>query len=282
MELCGSTFQWTLIIITGASKGIGRNIALSFAEQISTPVRFLLFGRDIEGLQSIRQKIMSSRGTGTTECEIAIVDFLEIDTMTEKVERIFAQEDASKYKRVIFVNNAVVIGCPGYIGHSSDLQGLQDTTNVSIIAPYILTSKLLERFYKTDGSNFINIVNVTSFWAIDPASSFSHYCQAKAGAEMMFSSLALEYNPQFLKVLNYAPGVCDTQLLRDLTIHPNADRAISSCLGNLIQTGETVDVKETSDKCARIVLEDSYLSGARIDYFDDQDGDKYYKCPVKM
>lgn len=272
-----SELKWELVVITGASGGIGGALAVAFAQQLRGAAHFILVGRDVVRLENTKASVFQARSDRPTKCEVFLLDLSQVDVLSEAAASLFTQENPSVYQRVILINNAASLGTPGFIGHHFNLEGVKEAMNVNVIAPYILVSQLIKKYHKTDAGVRIRIVNMTTFWAIDPARSFSHYCSSKASAEMLFRVLAIENDPQMLKVLNYAPGVVDTQLQRIVRTHPNADPTIKANCAAMFESGNMVNISSTANKCVRLVLEDSYVSGGHVDYFDEVEGIDYPK-----
>ena len=112
------------------------------------------------------------------------------------------------------------------------------------------------------------------------------YCAGKAGRDMYHSVLAKENSPnleknqkkkdghrketaQTLKVLNYAPGPCDTQMTDDLAECSVLDDALHEFFSTSKQENKLVRVEDTAKKLFQILSLDEYETGSHIDYYDN-------------
>lgn len=84
---------------------------------------------------------------------------------------------------------------------------------------------------------------------------------ALPGACAIHRVLALEQQALGgLKVLNYAPGPMDTELVRQIRRNTLLRDAFTSF----------VDVQASAEKCVRLALADDCKTGAHVDFFDDE------------
>ena len=72
---------------------------------------------------------------------------------------------------------------------------------------------MLQKELGPSGLKRSTVINVSSLLGIQAWKSVGHYCSVKAAREMLFKVLALE-NPDNMRVLNYAPGPIDTEMVK--------------------------------------------------------------------
>merc|ERR1712238_398656 len=73
---------------------------------------------------------------------------------------------------------------------------------------------------------------------------------------------------QMFKVLNYAPGPCDTQMTDELVDCPVLDEDLHKYFATSKQNSKLVRVEDTARKLVQILSLDEYESGSHVDYFD--------------
>ncbi|XP_039579927.1 sepiapterin reductase, partial [Passer montanus] len=173
-------------------------------------------------------------------------------------------QDAS-FGRLLLVNNA---GSLGDISKSfldlTDLEEINTYFSFNISSALCLTSTALRAFGARPGCSR-TVVNISSLCALEPFPSWALYCSGKAARDMMFRVLALE--EPGLRVLNYAPGPLDTDmqlLARTRTGDPGLRRRFQ----RLQEQGQLIDSSVSAQKLLRLLQEDSFPSGAHVDFFD--------------
>ena len=131
-------------LITGASDGIGKEIALELGTTDSTLV---LHGRNAEKLQIARDEIRDR--TGSQQLHMVIADFASLEQVAALAEQV--AQDFSQLN--ILINNA---------GHLTDhwqssCDGFELTFAVNYLAPYLLTRKLLSTLIANAPSRIVNV-----------------------------------------------------------------------------------------------------------------------------
>lgn len=127
----------TLLIVTGASRGLGRAIGVAFASSPSTEHLFcLLVARSESGLEEtaslMREAAAAAANNSKLDISCMVADLSDMDTLEKKVEEMF--EQATKkgkftYDRAILINNA---GSLGYLGKCSEITSLANLKKQSI------------------------------------------------------------------------------------------------------------------------------------------------------
>lgn len=135
-------------LVTGASSGIGREIALKLAEK---GIRLVISGRNEEKLEELRDEI------GANRVKVIAAD------ISKKSECVRLYKEASKYNVSILVNNAGF----GLFGNfcSSDLDRELEMVDVNIKAVHILTKLFLADFAERDKGYILNVASSAGFMA---------------------------------------------------------------------------------------------------------------------
>lgn len=189
-------FNGKVVLITGASSGIGAATAEYFA---SRGALLALTGRNKENLLQVFNDCQAS---GNKECLTIIADLTnEID-----VERIISQT-IEKYGRLdVLVNNAGILE-NGSIENTS-LAQYDRIFNTNVRSIYHLTMLAVPHLIKTKGV----IVNVSSVTGTKSFPGVLSYCMSKAAIDQFTKCVALELAPKGVRVNSVNPGVIITNI----------------------------------------------------------------------
>jgi NAD(P)-dependent dehydrogenase (short-subunit alcohol dehydrogenase family) len=195
-------------LVTGGSRGIGRAIALAFAEQGADVA---VSARKLPDLEAVAGEIKAmGRKALAIASHVAKVD--ESKALVEQVKKEFGRID-------ILVNNA---GTNPYSGPLIDAEewAWDVTNNVNIKGPFML-SLMVAKLMKEQGGG--NIINITSAAGLRP-SSLHIYSITKAALVMMTRVMSNEFAQYNIRVNAIAPGVIKTRLSEMLwRNNPNPD-----------------------------------------------------------
>ncbi|NXB76524.1 SPRE reductase, partial [Donacobius atricapilla] len=173
-------------------------------------------------------------------------------------------QDAS-FGRLLLVNNA---GSLGDVSKSfldlTDLEEINAYFSFNISSALCLTSTALRAFGARPGCSR-TVVNISSLCALEPFPSWALYCSGKAARDMLFRVLALE-EPE-LRVLNYAPGPLDTDM-QLLARTRTGDPGMRQHFQRLQEKGQLIECSVSARKLLRLLQEDSFPSGAHMDFYD--------------
>lgn len=181
-----------VVIITGASSGIGRAAALRFASQGD---KVLITGRRAGPLEQ-------------TMAEHGNITGLVADTASpEDAERTIAAAVDSWGRVDALVNNAGA----GAILPLSDAEAarITDIFSVNVIGPSLLARAALAHLKATRGT----IINISSTFGHRPAAALSHYAASKAALEHLTRCWALELAPLGIRVNAVAAGPTESGAL---------------------------------------------------------------------
>lgn len=196
-------------LVTGASSGIGRAIALRFAEEGADVA---ITGRRAARLAETATRARTHGGT--------VVEILAEHTQAADNTRAVEQAVAGLGGLDILVNAAGVIGNDSIAPAKPDewrrildnnLEAVYDLTHRA--TPHIVAG--------VRGS----IVNLSSVAGLRPYANLLGYCVSKAAINTLTQCLALELAPHGVRVNAIAPGFIDTPLTR--THDPEVRRQVS-------------------------------------------------------
>lgn len=201
------------ILITGASQGLGKALALAFAKE--NPDSISITARNKESLHSVIHEI--NKINPSTQA-IAITGDL---SLPEDVERIVATTLKAFGGRIdVLINNASVIG-PTPIPYLLDypLEDFNKVIKTNLIGPFLMIRHVLSSMIENGGS----IINVTSDAGVIGYPGWGAYGISKFGLEGMSQTWASELEDTNVRVNWVDPGSMNTSMHR--AAEPNEDPA---------------------------------------------------------
>jgi NAD(P)-dependent dehydrogenase (short-subunit alcohol dehydrogenase family) len=188
-------------IITGASKGIGKGIAIRYAEEGAAVV---LASRSEDLLASIARQIQDAGGRALA---------LSLDVRRPESVEAVVQKAVKEYGRLdIMVNNAgISMVHPSEDLRPDDWQRALETDLFGVF--YGCQSAARQMIAQGTGGC---IINLTSVYGLVAAPMRAAYCTSKAGANMLTKLLACEWASKNIRVNAIAPGYVRTELVQSL------------------------------------------------------------------
>lgn len=185
-----------IAIVTGGSRGIGKEIALGFAEQGAS---LIVTGRKQDALDAAAEEI---RGKGAeclpVACHVGKSD--QIQSLFEKVRETHGGVD-------ILVNNAAT---NPFFGPVMDVtEGLLDkTVEVNLKGAFLMSQAAARIMMEKGGGAIINIASVAAF---SPSLGQGIYSITKAGVVCMTKSFAKELVASGIRVNAICPSLTETK-----------------------------------------------------------------------
>ncbi|MEI6405029.1 MAG: SDR family oxidoreductase [Actinomycetes bacterium] len=178
--------------VTGAGSGIGRAVALNFAQAGATPV---LLDRNVEAMAQVAAEV---KELGVTALVIA-VDVSDPDSVTEAAKAAGTVD--------ILVNNAGM-SRPG----AMDQVSFEDWTALLAVNMngYFLCSQAFGAGMLAQGSGAL--VHIASISGRNPQGQSGSYSVGKAGVLMLSQQLALEWGPRGVRSNTVSPGLVRTPM----------------------------------------------------------------------
>jgi 3-oxoacyl-[acyl-carrier protein] reductase len=180
------------VLITGASRGIGRAIA----ERLATPGReILLHGRDVSALEEVRGEVVR-RGAAAA---VHVADL----AVADEVRKLAASIGAGPLHGLVNNAGGAVVKPLAEL----ELAEWEASLTVTVTAPFLLVQALLPRLGA--GSTIVNVLSVAARRGF---SGWSAYCAAKAALDGFSRSLREELRPRGVRVVGVYPTATDTAL----------------------------------------------------------------------
>ncbi len=192
------------ILITGASRGLGRALAVEFARQGAAALA--LVARHKEELDDAK-KIIAQVAPATKVLPI-VADLSRIDSIELVVGTVFS---AFGGRLDVLVNNASFLGpSPMPLLVDYPLEQFQTVLQTNLIAPFLLIKKALPALIERGGA----IINVTSDAGINGYPGWGAYGISKFGLEGLSQTWAAELKGSAVRVNWVDPGSMNTTMHR--------------------------------------------------------------------
>ena len=182
-------------LITGASRGIGKAIALAFAD---AGADVAIASRKLEDLEKVAGEI-----------EIKGRKALCVPTHTRKIDDLknLVDKTMEVYGRIdVLVNNAA--SNPGMGPIVDTDEKVYDHIMETNLKGYFMLSKLVGKVMRDQKAGVI--INISSAGGVSPAEGLGPYCISKAGINMLTKQMALEMGPYNVRVNAIAPRIVKT------------------------------------------------------------------------
>lgn len=241
-----------IALITGASRGLGRNIALHLARR---GVAILGTYRSGAAEADALRREIEALGGKATMLELDVIDTASFPAFVTRVAETLKAEHGRE-RLDILVNNA---------GHSA-FALLSDATEdqfdsligAHLRGPVFLTQRLLPMI--EDGGR---ILNVTSGFVRATMAGFSLYAAAKAAMQVLTRYMAVELGPRQIRVNAIAPGAIATDfgggVVRD-------DEGINAQVARSIALGRVGEPDDIGGAVAAILSDDmAWATGTTFD-----------------
>jgi len=199
-----------VVVVTGASKGIGKAITSAFA---AAGAKVVLAARTRETLEQVAAELTESGA----EAVAVPTDVTDVDAVQRLIERTL-----DVYGRVdILVNNAGI----GYFGPVVDFapDDWDTVLNSNLKAVYLCAKYALPSMLAQGSGQIINVLSIAAKVAFEASAA---YCAAKAGALALTKVLAAEVRQQNIRVTAVLPGSVHTPFWDDIPAHPDFEQML--------------------------------------------------------
>ncbi|MBC7109786.1 MAG: 3-oxoacyl-ACP reductase FabG [Archaeoglobi archaeon] len=223
-------------LVTGASRGIGKAIAIKLAEKgcrvaINYRKNEEEARRTLEEVEKFSQGILIKADVGNRD---------EVRRMVEEVVETFGGID-------ILVNNAGILGWSRSIRDISD-EEWREVMRVNLDSMFIVTQEVL-RFMKKG-----KIVNISSVAGRNGGTVGAHYAASKSGIIGLTFALARELAPDIL-VSAVAPGPVETDIIDEESRRRLAELSLVKRVAKPEEVAHAVI----------FLLENDYMTGVVVD-----------------
>lgn len=205
------------VVVTGASKGIGRAVAKEFANNGYNVV--ICYNKSVSDAQQLLNEVSQTTRAIAVKVDVSNED--DVKNMVEITKKTFGNID-------------VLVNCAGV----SDTRLLIDSTkedydfvfDTNMRGTYN-TCKLVGREMLSNQSG--KIINISSIWGLRGGSCESVYSASKGAIIAFTKALAKELGPNGINVNVVAPGFIQTDMTKNVTEEIRQEIMDNSALGRL-------------------------------------------------
>jgi len=245
MTVPNFSLKGKVAIVTGASRGIGKAIALGFAEAGADVV---VASRTMPDLEKVAREIEAlGRRALAAQTNIAVKS--EVDNMVAKTLDKFGTID-------ILVNNAAINVMRPLVDLRED--GWDKVMNVDLKGYFLCSQAAAKAMI---GKQSGNIINIVSTGAAKAAPGLGAYSIAKAGVVMLTKLLAVELASYNIRVNAIGPYLVKTAFSQPMWADPEACKSLEASIP-LGRLAEADDVMHTALFLASEAS--SYITGQTI------------------
>jgi NAD(P)-dependent dehydrogenase (short-subunit alcohol dehydrogenase family) len=202
----GNLFDLTgkTAIVTGGGRGLGKAIALGFAQAGADVV---VASRRVDNCEAVAKEIeqVGRRGLAVG-CHVGRPD--QIDALVDTAYDAFGRID-------VVVNNAAM--SPGTSLVESSVELFQKTYATNALGPMWLASRCAERMRDAGGGVIINVITTGAF---RPGAGLGLYCSSKAALHALTLVMAKEWASWDVRVNEIAPGPFLTDMMEPGAANP--------------------------------------------------------------
>jgi 3-oxoacyl-[acyl-carrier protein] reductase len=237
-------FSETNVLITGGSGGIGRAIAIRFAQAgINVAIHYM---NSHEGANETARRCIEY-GVKALTVSADLRSKTQIERMKEKLESHSMLPD-------ILVNNAGIAHY-GLLQDATE-EDWDQVMSVNLKGMFLCTQAFMPPMI---ASKYGRIINVSSIWGLSGASCEVLYSTTKGGVNAFTKALAKELAPSGVTVNAVAPGAVDTAM------NSNLDQQEKTALEREIPAGRFAQPEEVASLVYFLALPESgYITGQII------------------
>ena len=238
-------------LVTGASSGIGREVANRFAVEGAAVA---VGGRDAARTQRTVDEIVAAGGTAVA----ALGDVSQVEGaqgVVETAAQALGGLDAVINNAGIDVSNWVPV-------HEWEVEAFDEILRVNLRGPFLVSKFAIPHLLEAGGGS---IVHMSSVCAITVWEGDCAYDVSKAGLNMLSDHIAVEYGPRGIRSNTLMPGVIETELHR--AVMDSMPDGAEMEAGLLVKhpIGRFGRVDEVADACVFLCGDEArFLTGANI------------------
>ena len=231
-----------VVIITGASRGIGREIARQLARNNMKVVAN--YNQSEKEAKELKEEL---------EKENIMIDIVKADITRREEAKKLVQFALQKYNKIdILINNAGISEYKLFTDErDEDWKRIMDT---NLYSAFVMSQEVIPNMIHNKVGC---IINISSIWGVTGASLEVLYSTSKAGLNGMTKALAKELGPSNIRVNAIAPGIIQTSMNNKFSKEELEEIKEEIPLEKI---GKTEDIA----KCVKWLIEDSYTTGQII------------------
>ena len=208
-----------LVFITGATKGIGRSTAITFA---NAGWDLILLSRDLEMMEKLRNELSDTHSRiNLVKCDLSNEDEIE-NSVKESIKKYGCPS--------VLINNA---GC-AFNGNlvEMSLKKWQEIVQINLTSVFQICRLIVPQMRKKGGL----IINVSSHASYNAFPEWGAYCVSKSALAMFTKCLREEERSNLIRVCTITLGSVNTPLWDSESITSDFDRSSMLSSSNVSDT----------------------------------------------
>lgn len=186
------------VLVTGASRGIGRATALAFAQHGANVI--INFRADEDGARETLEQIQLAGGSGFI-VQADVADPFAVERMVLQAEGLVSSID-------VLVNNAAAFNRSSFLDVS--LEDLDASFNTNVRGVYHLSQLIAKGMVQRRKGSIIHISSILARLSVPKRSV---YCATKGAIESLTKAMALDLVDFGVRVNAIAPGLIGTEAM---------------------------------------------------------------------
>ncbi len=229
-------------IVTGASRGIGREIAKTLARKgIKVVANYC---KSEESAKSLKDELQK---------ENISIDIKKADVSKREEIKKLVEHTLEKYKKVdILINNAGISEYKLFTDETDE--DWEKIINTNLYSAFAMSQEVIPNMIHNKNGC---IINISSAWGVVGGSLEVIYSVSKAGMDGLTKALAKELGPSNIRVNSIAPGMIRTEMNAKWTEEELNELKEETPLGRI---GLPLDIA----KCVDWLVEDNFTTGQVI------------------
>jgi len=216
-----------VVVVTGASRGIGRAIALACAREGA--IVGINFHHSEEDARSLAEEIAARHGRPAHLLPFDVTDAAAIASAVARFSSLASRIDG-------WVNNAAV-NLPSLLA-TSEVDAIRAQLETNLLGPILCARAVVRQMMARRAGTIVNVGSVAS---ARPTAGQAAYAASKGGLASLTRALAVEYGRKGIRVVGVDPGPIDTAMLGPTKAMAEQDVFEHLSLRRL---GEGIDVAE--------------------------------------